>query len=227
MRYFTRCLHTVSSFSALTLLVGRQEGHPACKKLSDGVLAWLSVWSEVQTCIQPSWCRCHSLSLAPVKSRLVLPFWYRLTWVVPEKGPLNGCVNGCVCLHTVVTDSENGNQWRKLFTRYFEAEGSCVFVARWWWNGTETWVILFDLALSSVTDVIFQFCFSLFHKKRCNTEVMKLLTVYTFVSYITVFIVTIYGFMLVCWLSWKWNCISSIFHNQFWYFVVVYICQTN
>jgi len=38
----------------LTLLVGRQEGHPACKKLSGGVLAWLSVWSEVQTCIWPS-----------------------------------------------------------------------------------------------------------------------------------------------------------------------------
>jgi len=36
---------------ALTLLVGRQEGHPACKKLSGGVLAWLSVWCEVQTCI--------------------------------------------------------------------------------------------------------------------------------------------------------------------------------
>jgi len=34
----------------LTLLVGRQEGHPACKKLGGGgVLAWLSVWSEVQT----------------------------------------------------------------------------------------------------------------------------------------------------------------------------------
>jgi len=41
------------SFRALTLLVGRQEGHPACKKLSGGVLAWLSVWSEVQTCIRP------------------------------------------------------------------------------------------------------------------------------------------------------------------------------
>jgi len=39
---------------ALTLLVGRQEGHPACKKLSGGVLAWLSAWSEVQTCIWPS-----------------------------------------------------------------------------------------------------------------------------------------------------------------------------
>ena len=60
------------------------------------MLAWLSVWSEVQTCIWPSWCHCHSLSLASVKSRLVLPFWYRLTWVVPDKGPLNGCV--CVCV---------------------------------------------------------------------------------------------------------------------------------
>ena len=63
-------------YSALTLLVEQQEGHPACKKLSSGVLAWLSAWSEVQTCIWPSWCHCHSLSLASVKSRLVLPVWY-------------------------------------------------------------------------------------------------------------------------------------------------------
>jgi len=42
------------AFSALTLLVGRQEGHPACKKLSGGVLAWLSVWSKLQACICPS-----------------------------------------------------------------------------------------------------------------------------------------------------------------------------
>ena len=41
-------------FSTLTLLVGRQEGHPACKKLSGGVLAWSTVWSEVQTCIWSS-----------------------------------------------------------------------------------------------------------------------------------------------------------------------------
>jgi len=80
------------TFSALTLLVEQQEWHPAHKKLSGGVLAWLSVWSEVQTCIWPSWCHCHSLSLATVKSRLVLPFLYRLTQVVPDKGPLNVCV---------------------------------------------------------------------------------------------------------------------------------------
>jgi len=42
-----------SAFSALTLLVGRQEGHPACKNLSGEVLAWLSVWSEMQNCIWP------------------------------------------------------------------------------------------------------------------------------------------------------------------------------
>ena len=33
-------------FSALTLLVGRQEGIRPVKKWSGGVLAWLSVWSE-------------------------------------------------------------------------------------------------------------------------------------------------------------------------------------
>jgi len=46
---FTHCSVAVFAFSALTLLVGRQEGHPACKKLSGGVLAWSSVWIEVQT----------------------------------------------------------------------------------------------------------------------------------------------------------------------------------
>ena len=42
------------AFSALTLLVGQQEGHPACKKLSAGMLVWLSVWSKIPTCIWPS-----------------------------------------------------------------------------------------------------------------------------------------------------------------------------
>jgi len=90
---FCKCV--LHAFSALTLLVGLQEGHPACKN-SGGVLVWLSAWSEVQTCIWPSRCHCHSLSLASVKSSLVLPFWYCLTWVVPDKGPFNGCV--CVSL---------------------------------------------------------------------------------------------------------------------------------
>jgi len=45
----------MSNFSALTLLVGRQEEHLACKELSDEVLALLSVWNEVQViCIWSS-----------------------------------------------------------------------------------------------------------------------------------------------------------------------------
>jgi len=35
--------------SALTLLVWQQEGHLAGKKLSGGLLTWLSVWSDLQT----------------------------------------------------------------------------------------------------------------------------------------------------------------------------------
>jgi len=49
-----RVLAQFMAFSALTLLVGRQEGHPACKKLIGGVLASLSVCGEVQTCVWPS-----------------------------------------------------------------------------------------------------------------------------------------------------------------------------
>ena len=66
--------------------LGGRKGIRPVKKLSGGLLAWLSVWSKVQTCIWSSWCHCHSLSLASVKSRLVLPFWYQLIRVVPEKG---------------------------------------------------------------------------------------------------------------------------------------------
>jgi len=49
-----RPLCNTYAFSALTLLVGWQDGDPACKKQSGGVLAWLSDWSEVQTCLWPS-----------------------------------------------------------------------------------------------------------------------------------------------------------------------------
>ena len=38
----------MNAFSALMLLVGQLEGHPTCKKLSGGVVAWLSVWSEMR-----------------------------------------------------------------------------------------------------------------------------------------------------------------------------------
>ena len=85
------------AFSALTLLVGHQEEHLTCKKLRDEVFMWLSVWSELQSAyclhmvqlmlLHPK----TSSSVASFKSRLVLRFWYRITQVVLEKRPLNGC----------------------------------------------------------------------------------------------------------------------------------------
>jgi len=47
-------VYLLFAFSALMLLVGRQEWHPACKKPSGWMLAWLCVWVKVQICIWPS-----------------------------------------------------------------------------------------------------------------------------------------------------------------------------
>ena len=93
-------LCSLQCFDTVGWAAGRASG---LYKQSGGVLAWLSVWREVHTCIWPSGCHCHSLSLASVKSTLVWPFWYRPTRVVPEKGPLNGCVCVCVCYFNFVS----------------------------------------------------------------------------------------------------------------------------
>jgi len=84
------------AFSALTLLVGRQEGHPACKKIEwwgAGMVICLELGADLhmaQLMPLPLTVSCFS------EIQIGLPFWYRLTRVVPEKGPLNGCV--CVCV---------------------------------------------------------------------------------------------------------------------------------
>jgi len=84
---------TVNSV-ALTLLVGRQEGHPACKKLSGR--CWCGYLSGARCRL--AYCPADATathSLASLKSRLVLPLWYWPTRVVPEKGPLNGRLFHC------------------------------------------------------------------------------------------------------------------------------------
>jgi len=67
--------------------LGIREEHPICRKLSDEVLAWLSVWSEVQMiCIRSSWCLCH-----PIISCFIIKIQNGLTFLVlaypgcPEK----------------------------------------------------------------------------------------------------------------------------------------------
>jgi len=64
------------AFGALTLLVRRQEEHPACKKfLSDEVLAWSSVWCDVQMiCMWSSWRHCHPIISCLIKIQIGLTF---------------------------------------------------------------------------------------------------------------------------------------------------------
>jgi len=100
------CLCTVplcfiTAFSALTLLVGRQEGHPACKKLSGRVLAWLglSVWSEVQTCIRPAYATAtHYFSF----SKIQIGFTF-LAAAYPGSPGKQVCVCVCVCVYKRTT----------------------------------------------------------------------------------------------------------------------------
>ena len=78
------------AFSALTLLVGRQEGHPACKKLSGGVLAWF-------VCLEQG-AYLHMAQLMPLPltvscfSKIQIGFTFLVPAHVgsPGKGPLNG-----------------------------------------------------------------------------------------------------------------------------------------
>ena len=101
-------LHTTCAFSALMLLVGWQEAHPACNKNERWdvgmviCLEWGADLHMAQLMPLPLTVSCYS------KSRLVLPFWYQLIWVVPDKGPLNGCE--CVCVHTVQSACLSGTQ---------------------------------------------------------------------------------------------------------------------
>ena len=68
---------------------------------------WLGGWKGIRPVKTERWGAGMVICLeqGAVKSRLVLPFWYRLTWVVLDKGLLNGCVcawSVCVCAHACV-----------------------------------------------------------------------------------------------------------------------------
>ena len=74
------------AFSALTLLVGQQERHPACKKTE-----W---WGAGMVICLKQGADLHMAQLMPLpltvscfsKIQIGLPFWYRRTRVVLEKG---------------------------------------------------------------------------------------------------------------------------------------------
>jgi len=81
----------VDAFSALMLLVGRQERHLACKLSGGGagMVICLERGADLhmaQPMLLPLTGSCFS------KIQIGQPFWYQLTQVVPDKGLLNGCM---------------------------------------------------------------------------------------------------------------------------------------
>jgi len=128
------------AFSALMLLFGWQRAS-GCKKLSGGMPAWLSVWSEVQICIRPSWCHCHSLSLAPVN-----PDWLYtpgFTFLVPAhpSSPAQS-PGGCKMVVVVVELWFKYQFYQKYPCLRFMLDYVCItsnicfqYTIWWWWLG--------------------------------------------------------------------------------------------
>jgi len=82
-------LQTVPVLEVVGWAAGRASG---CKRLIGYLMAWLSVWSKVQMiCIWSSWCHCHPIISCSSKMQNGLRLLCRLTQVVLEKRPLNGC----------------------------------------------------------------------------------------------------------------------------------------
>ena len=171
----------ISAFSALTLLVGWQEGYPACKKLEwrgTGMVICLERDADV-----------HVVQLMPLPltvscfSKIQIGF----TFLVPAhpgspgKGPLNGCVMGvgtgwCFCFFLF-------RQLTKLFVVHamhlLWIFTMCVFLA-------VLFVLVFLLfhflwALLSALTVFFVFyssCFQQLLKHFCNPALMLALLLF-------------------------------------------------
>ena len=81
------------------------------------------------------------------KIKIGLHFWYRLTWVVLDKGPLNGCV--CVCVKAQTDASLTAGQYMPQTTTETEIWGvdtdavdsfldvECDVTTRWLGNAGE------------------------------------------------------------------------------------------
>ena len=98
LQIFYLLLLTCLAFSALTPSVGRQEGHPACKKLE-----WWG--TDMVICLERD-ADLHMAQLMPLPltvscfSKIQIGF----TFLVPAHpgSPGKGPLNGCVCLHVLL-----------------------------------------------------------------------------------------------------------------------------
>jgi len=91
--FYGKALYRIINVGALTLLVGWQEGHPACKKLERWGAGMVICLGSGQICTWSSRCHCHSLYRAPVN-----PDWFYL----PVTSSLDKIQKSCKTIVVVV-----------------------------------------------------------------------------------------------------------------------------
>jgi len=90
--------------------VGRQEEHPACKK----IVIWLSDSSEVQMiCIWSSWCHCHLIISCFIKIQIGLTFLVLAYPGYPGKKAVKR-VSVCLYFATAVHKRTSRDNWHRL-----------------------------------------------------------------------------------------------------------------
>ena len=92
--YFCCFLDSVNVIPVPSVLwhcwLGIRKTAQTVKKLSDEVLAWLSVWSEMQMiCIWSSWCHCRPIISCFIKIQIALTFLLPAYPGCPEKEAVN------------------------------------------------------------------------------------------------------------------------------------------
>ena len=79
--------HCLQCFDTVGWASGRASG---CKRLSDELLAWLSVWNEM---LVVRWCHCHPIISCFISIKIGLTFLVPAYPGCPRKKPLNGCLS--------------------------------------------------------------------------------------------------------------------------------------
>jgi len=78
-------------------LGGRKDIWPVKTEM---VRYWRGYLSRARCKWWSSWCHCHPITYCFSKIQNCLFFWCRLTQIVLEKRPLNGCISSVVLCHT-------------------------------------------------------------------------------------------------------------------------------
>jgi len=99
---------------------------------------------------QLSWFHCRPLSLASVKCRLVLPFWYWLTWIVPKKRAVKRvCVWQCMLFFGEWCGCECASYLVALSLDQEQGEAAAALAASDVWLGADANTVLSEWVTES------------------------------------------------------------------------------